>query len=113
MHVYIMYVVAFKLMYVCVYRPLNYLSLRWYKMSGVGNDRRTRIISDNIKYVVSLYGRVLTIREPTRQDSGVYQCEAVFSRPGSQSSTSVDAEAVLTVYGKYIGRVFLLVTGHF
>ena len=84
----------------CVCRPLNYLSLRWYKKLGVGNVRRTRIIGDNIKYVISLYGRVLTIRDPTRQDSAVYQCEAVFSRPGSRSSTvTAVEEAVLTVHG--------------
>jgi len=82
-----------------VCRPLNYLSLRWYKKSGVSNVGRTRITGDNIKYVVSLYGRVLTIREPTRQDSAIYQCEAVFRRPGSRS-TSTSAEAILTVHGE-------------
>jgi len=87
---------------ICVYRPLNYLSLHWYKKSAVGNVSRTEIIADNTKYVISLYGRVLTIRGPTRQDSAIYQCEAVFNRPGSRSSTSTSAEAVLTVYGQYI-----------
>jgi len=85
-----------------VYRPLNYLSLLWYKKSGAGNASRTRIIADNIKYVISQYGRVLTVREPTRRDSAVYQCEAVFTRPGARSSSSSVAEAVLTVYGQYI-----------
>jgi len=87
---------------VYVRRPLNHLSLLWYKKSALGNVSRTQIIADNTKYVISLYGRVLTIRGPTRQDSAVYQCEAVFNRPGSRSSTSASAEAVLTVYGQYI-----------
>ena len=83
-------------------RPLNYLSLRWYKKSGVSSVSRTPIVADNIKYVISLYGRVLTVRDPTRQDSAVYECEAVFSRPGAQSSISTVAEAVLTVHGQCI-----------
>jgi len=83
------------------YRPLNYLSLRWYKKSGDGSTSRTRIYADSIKYTFSLYGRVLTINNPTRHDSGVFECEAVFTRPGDRSSTSAVAEAVLSVHGQY------------
>jgi len=86
----------------CVCRPLNYLSLRWYKKSAVGSASRTRIYADNVKYTMSLYGRVLTILNPTRHDRGVFQCEAVFTRPGARSSTSAVAEAVLSVHGQYI-----------
>jgi len=80
---------------------MNYLSLRWYTKSGDGSDsRRTRIYADNVKYAFSLYGRVLTIHNPTRHDSGVFQCEAVYTRPGDRSSTSTVAEAVLSVHGQ-------------
>jgi len=83
-------------------RPLNYLSIRWYKKPGASNVGRTPIVGDNIKYVISLYGRVLTVRDPTRRDSAVYECEAVFSRPGAQArSSSAVAEARLTVNGRY------------
>jgi len=82
-------------------RPLNYLSLHWYKKSSAESISRTRIFSDNIKYDVSRYGRVLRIRNPTRRDSSVYQCEAVFGRPGAQTSSSDVAEAFLTVHGLY------------
>ena len=86
--------------YAC--RPLNYLSIRWYKKPRASSVGRTRIIADNIKHVISLYGRVLTIRDPTRRDSAVYECEAVFSRPGAQArSSSAVAEARLTVNGEY------------
>jgi len=89
-----------------VFRPLNHLRLRWYKKSSTG---RTRINADNIKYIISLYGRVLTIRDPLRQDSGLYECEAVFSRPGAQPSSSVVADAVLTVHGLYITLLFVCI----
>jgi len=77
-------------------RPLNYLSVRWYKKLASG---RLRIYADNIKHAVSLYGRVLTVHNPTRHDGGTYQCEALFTRPGDRSSTSAVAEAVLSVHG--------------
>lgn len=88
--------------FVFAYRPLNYLSIRWYKKPGASTIGRTPIIGDNIKYVISLYGRVLTVRKPTRQDSAIYECEAVFSRPGARArSSSTVAEAKLTVNGQY------------
>jgi len=89
-----------------VFRPLNHLRLRWYKKSSTG---RTRINADNIKYIILLYGRVLTIRDPLRQDSGLYECEAVFSRPGAQPSSTVVADAVLTVHGLNITLLFVCI----
>lgn len=81
------------------FRPLNFLSLNWYKkVESTGN--RTKIVADNIKYEMSMYGRTVTILQPIRADSGIYQCEAVFVRPGSTSSLPVTAEASLIVYGQ-------------
>ena len=94
-------------MYVC--RPLNYVRLRWYKKSGVSDVDRTLVIADNIKYEISLYGRVLTVNNPTRRDSATYQCEAVFSRPGVRSATSTVAEAILEVHGQSITSLVMLV----
>jgi len=80
-------------------RTLNYLSIRWYNKSSSGV--RTQIIPDNFKYLLSIYRRVLTVRNPSVADSGVYQCEASYSNPGSTSSAqTVVAEANLSVYVK-------------
>ena len=81
------------------FRPLNYLSLRWYKWQTDGS--RQPIEPDNVKYLLTLYRRVLTIKNPVIDDSGSYECEAVFERPGSASLPPVSALANLTVLGQY------------
>ena len=83
---------------VCHCRPVSFLRLTWYRKLGIKN--RTEIVADNVKYALSMYSRVLTVRDVTRSDSGVYQCEAVFARPGVETSPSVIAEANLIVFGK-------------
>lgn len=76
-------------------RPLNLLSLNWYRKV---NGNKQLIQQDN-KYLLSLYRRTLTIREPSTADSGVYQCEASFTKPGEiNASRPIVAEANLTVY---------------
>jgi hypothetical protein len=84
------------------FRPLNFLSLNWYKKVGSSaSGNRTKIVADNIKYTTSMYGRTITIKQPTRADSGIYQCEAVFARPGATPTRPVTAEASLIVDGQY------------
>ena len=80
------------------FRPINFLSLNWYKKAANGD--RTKVVADSVKYVMTMYGRVLTIRQPTRGDSGFYLCEAQFARPGVTPDPPVMAETRLTVFGK-------------
>lgn len=76
-------------------RPLNLLSLNWYRK--INGSRQ--LIQQDTKYLLSLYRRTLTIREPVTADSGLYQCEASFIKPGQiNSSPPIVAEANLTVY---------------
>jgi len=90
------------------FRPMNFLYLSWYKKSeSVKIGNRTKIAADNQKYVFSKHGRVLTIRQPTRADSGLYMCEALFSRPGEIIKSPVVAEARLLIFGEYFSDVLL------
>ena len=77
---------------------MNYQSMNWYRISSSG---RKAIQPDNIKYMLSMFRRVLTIRNPSSDDSGSYLCEVQFNPIGSTNQTQpVSAVGNLTVYGK-------------
>lgn len=79
-------------------RPLNFLSLRWFRHRP--NGSRQEIVADEVKYILTLYRRVLTIKDPVIDDSGPYECEASFQRPGQDALPPVSAVANLTVLVK-------------
>jgi hypothetical protein len=64
---------------------------------------------DDQKYLFSgNYRRVLTIRQPTTADGGVYRCEAVYHRPSTPASQDIriSSEARLVVQGLFIVFAF-------
>jgi Immunoglobulin domain len=89
---------------------MNFLYLSWYKKAeSATSGNRTKITADNQKYELSKFSRVLTIHQPTRSDSGIYVCEAVFSRPGANNGIPVAAEARLVILGKYSSKCVIVV----
>lgn len=73
--------------------------MNWYRKTETG---RVEIRQDNIKYIFSRYRRQLTIKDPVRSDSGMYECEAVFNRTGGPTFPAAVARANLTVLGELI-----------
>ena len=90
------------------FSPLSYLTLKWYKVTS---DTDKVEIQPNEKYILSMYRRKLTIKNPKTSDTGTYLCEATFNKPdNSFSYPPAIASANLTVYGKtslYAQPVFL------
>ncbi|XP_013386811.1 protein sidekick-2 isoform X2 [Lingula anatina] len=76
-------------------KPRNYLTTLWFRKNG---NQRTAINHDNNRNILQYNNRTLTIFNPTTQDAGVYQCEAVLTEPG-QTHPTAQAEATVTVLG--------------
>ena len=87
-----------ELFMIFLYRSLNYLSVNWYRRTDSG---RTLIQNDAVKYLLSMYRRRLTIKAPVTADSGVYECEASFQRPGGPTYPPAISTANLTVQGNF------------
>ena len=78
-------------------RPLNFVSLKWYR---VNTEQEKIELNTDTKYVVSFYRRKLTIRNPGVEDTGVYECEAIYDSLNGGTVQSVSAQANLTIFGK-------------
>ncbi|XP_071105902.1 protein sidekick-2-like isoform X1 [Haliotis cracherodii] len=74
-------------------RPINYLSISWFKVT---DDSRTEIERGG-RYLLSPFKRVLTIKSPVRADNGVYECEGKLSIPGGPQYPSVTKRANITI----------------
>ncbi|XP_067672270.1 protein sidekick-2-like isoform X1 [Haliotis asinina] len=74
-------------------RPINYLSISWFKVT---DDSRTEIVRSG-RYLLSPFKRVLTIKSPMKTDTGVYECEGKLSIPGGPQYSSVTKRVNVTI----------------
>ena len=83
-------------MLTCTYTGIPTVTSLWYK--GTGDDR-VNIPLSNAEYVVdetsSPQTTILTIRNVTSEDAGIYGCEATNSVNDSISTSSIEIEFVI------------------
>jgi len=95
---------------VCLWRRPSYVRQRWYWRSSSGQTTELTASSTGFstgaasgKYMFSSrLRRVLTVRQPTVADAGIYRCQATYQTSSTPGVLTFTAEAWLTVHGMQI-----------